>query len=78
MDFQKKYEQAAANTAKLQAEKDDALAKVYDKYGDRLRDAIDAEAAAQKAWMDDEAARALLDRPDGEAVAASLGLTLPE
>lgn len=67
----------------LMAEKDEAMQKVRDKYWKRLQDANDKAAAAQKEWMDAEAAQALMDRDelsdDGKrALADSLGLTLPE
>jgi hypothetical protein len=69
---------AEENAQKLQAEKDDAVRKVREKYGKRLAKAVDEAAAAQKKLADGEAADALLDRPDGRAVAEALGLTLPE
>lgn len=71
-------EKAEQRAQKLMAEKDEAVQKVRDKYTDRLRDANDEAAAAQKALCDAEAANALLDRPDGPSVAEALGLTLPE
>jgi ElaB/YqjD/DUF883 family membrane-anchored ribosome-binding protein len=63
---------------KLQAEKDDALKKLREKYAKRLRKANDDAAAAQKALADAEAAEALKDRPGGAELAEALGLTLPE
>jgi DNA anti-recombination protein RmuC len=72
------YEKAEQHAQKIMADKDDAVAKVQEKYGDRLRKANDQAAAAQKALMDAEAANALLGRPDGESVAEALGLKLPE
>ena len=77
-DLEKKYEQAEAAAAKLQAEKDEALEKVYEKYGDRLREANDAAAAAQKEYMDGKIVEKLKDRFDGSLVAGALGLKLPE
>ncbi len=76
-DAQAAYDAAIGKAYALQAEKDAALAKVKDKYGDKLRSANDAAAVAHKALLDAQAAGALLDRPDGEAVAEALGLTLP-
>jgi DNA anti-recombination protein RmuC len=72
------YEKAEQHAQKIMADKDDAVAKVQEKYGDRLRKANDQAAAAQKALMDAEAANALLDRPDGQSVAEALGLELPK
>lgn len=72
------YEAAEAKAQKLMADKDEALEKVRDRYGDRLRKANDDAAAAQKALADAEAAAALVGREDAELVASNLGLTLPE
>lgn len=71
------YRDAEAKAQKLMAEKDEAVQKTRDRYASRLQEANDEAAAAQKEWLDAVAAEALLDRPDGEAVARSLGLTLP-
>jgi hypothetical protein len=60
------------------AAKDDALQKVMDKYRDKMRDANQRLADAQKALCDAEAAAALVGRDDAETVAANLGLTLPD
>lgn len=75
-ELKKRFTDAEAKAHKLQAEKDDALAKVRSRFGDRLRKATDDAAAAQKAWLDAEAAESLKDRPDGEQVAQTLGLSL--
>lgn len=75
-DLRKKYEAAEAKAQKLQSEKDDAFAKLRTRYADKLAKAVDEAAAAQKALNDAEAADALKDRPDGESVAQSLGLSL--
>lgn len=72
------YEDAEAKAQKLMADKDEALAKVRDRFGGRLRKANDAAAEAQKALNDAEAAAALVGRDDAEIIAANLGLTLPE
>ena len=72
------WQDAEAEAVKLQNEKDAAIDKIRAKYGDRQRKAVDKAAKAQKEFLDAEAANALLDRPDGEAVAAALGLTLPK
>jgi ElaB/YqjD/DUF883 family membrane-anchored ribosome-binding protein len=73
-----KYEKAEQKAQELQADKDDALQKVRDRFNDRLRKANDDLAEAQKALADAEAAQALVGRPDAELIAANLGLTLPE
>lgn len=72
------YEQAEQKAQKIMADKDEALQKIRDRYTDKLRDANQAAADAQKTWMDAEAAEVLLDRPDGETVAKVLGLELPK
>jgi chromosome segregation ATPase len=72
------YEQAEAKAHALQSDKDDALQKITDKYRDKMRDANEKAAEAQRALCDAEAAAALVGRPDAETVAANLGLTLPE
>ena len=76
-NLQAEYDEAIDNAYKIQAEKDAALAAVKDEYGDKLRDANDKAAQAQKALLDAQAADALLDRPDGQDVAHALGLKLP-
>lgn len=70
------YEKAEAKAQKIMADKDDALQKVLDQYGDRLRKANDDAAAAQKELLNAEAVESLKDRPDGDQVAASLGLSI--
>ena len=70
-------EQAHADLYALQAKKDEAHAALYAEYREPLREAQQRAADAQKAMCDREAAEALLDRPEGEAIAASLGLELP-
>jgi hypothetical protein len=76
------FEQAESKAQKLMAEKDEAIAKVRERYGDKLREANDAAAAAQKAWVDAEATAALIERyPDEDerrAVMVSRRLDLPE
>jgi hypothetical protein len=71
------YRTAEAKAQKLMADKDEAIQKVKDRYAQKLQDANVEARDAQKAWADAVAADALLDRPDGQAVAASLGLTIP-
>jgi hypothetical protein len=73
-----RFEKAEAAAHQLQADKDKAVRHARDKYAAKLQKANDQAAAAQKEWLDAEAVDALLDRPDGERVARSLGLTLPE
>jgi formate hydrogenlyase subunit 6/NADH:ubiquinone oxidoreductase subunit I len=72
------YEHAEEKAQSLMAAKDDALQKVIDKYRDKMRDANQRLADAQKALCDAEAAAALVGRDDAETVAANLGLTLPD
>lgn len=76
-DLKQAWLDAEADAIRLQGEKDDAIDKARAKYAKRQRAAVDKAAAAQKAYLDADAAGALLDRPDGEAVADALGLTLP-
>ena len=75
-ELRKKWEDAEAKAHKLQAEKDEALAKLRERYADKLRGAVDEAAAAQKELLDAEVVESLRDRPDGEKVAADLGLSL--
>lgn len=70
-------DKAHADLYELQAAKDEASRKLFEQYHEPLAEAQQKAAAAQKAMCDREAAEALLDRPDGEAVAQSLGLELP-
>jgi DNA-nicking Smr family endonuclease len=72
------WEKAEEKAQKLMADKDEALAKVRDRYTDKLQDANDDAAAKQKLYLDAEAAQALVGRPDAETVASNLGLTLPD
>ena len=72
--LRKRWQDAEAKAQKLQADKDDALAKTRDRYSEKLRAAADDAAAAQKEWLDALAGDSLLDRPDGEQIARSLGL----
>jgi len=73
-DLQKAYEDAEQQAQKIMAERDDAMQKLRDRFDDRLRKANDKAADAQKAWLDAEVRESLKDRPDGEALAASLNL----
>lgn len=72
------YEKAEAKAQKIMADKDEALAKIRERFTERLQAANDDAAAKQKVWADAEAANALLDRPDGGLVAERLGLELPD
>lgn len=72
------FENAEEKAAKIQADRDEALLKVRERFDDRLRKANDAAAAAQKELADAEAAAALVGRDDAEIVASNLGLTLPD
>ena len=86
MDIDKlreKYEAAEAKAHKIQADKDEALQNVRDRFGDKLRKANDDTAAAQKELADAEAAQALADREgisdeERQRIADQLGLTLPD
>jgi hypothetical protein len=62
-----------AKAQKIMAEKDEAIAKVREQYTDQAAQANEDAADAQKAFLDADAAAALLDRPDGEAVAERWG-----
>lgn len=75
-DLQKSYEDAEAKAQKLQAERDEAIQKIRDRFDDKLRAARDEAAEAQKAMLDAEVRESLKDRPDGQAVADSLGIKL--
>lgn len=72
------YEKAERAAHALMAEKDEHLQKVLDRYRDKLQQANQDAADAQKALCDAEAAAALVGRDDAETVAENLGLTLPE
>lgn len=75
-ELEAKWRAAEADAVRLQNEKDDQIDKVRARYADRQRKAVDKAAKAQKAYLDAQAADALRDRPDGEAVAEALGLEL--
>lgn len=75
--LRKDYEAAEAARVKLDAEYEEKRVALKDKYVDRLSEAGQKAADAQKALCDAEAAAALVGRPDAEAVAKTLGLTLP-
>jgi hypothetical protein len=77
-ELRARFEKAEAEAQKVMADKDDALAKVRDRYAEKLREATDHAAERQKEWLDAEAAAALVGRDDAEAVARTLGLTLPD
>jgi hypothetical protein len=70
------HEDAETDLFQKQAAYDRALEALREEHLDGLREARDSAAKAQKALCDAEAAEALRDRPDGEAVAAALGLEL--
>jgi ElaB/YqjD/DUF883 family membrane-anchored ribosome-binding protein len=75
-DLKQEWRDAEDEAINLQNEKDAAIDKVRAKYTKRQRAAVDKAAKAQKQYLDAEAADALRDRPDGQAVAAALGLKL--
>jgi hypothetical protein len=66
------YEAAEAKALKLQADKDEAMQKVLDRFRDRQREANQAAATAQSDLLDAEVQLALSDRPDRDDVASSL------
>ena len=70
------FERAEQNAQQIMAEKDSKLNEIRDLYNDRLRHANFEAAQAQKDLADAEAANTLKDQPDGEALAAQLGLSL--
>lgn len=71
-DLQKAYEDAEAQAQKIMADRDEALAKVRDRYDDRLRKATDKVAQAQKALLNQQVLESLKDRADRWAVLDSL------
>lgn len=74
--LEKAWRDAEARAVKLQGEKDEALAKVRERFGEKLRGAVDEAASAQKAFLDAQVAESLRDRPDGDEVARALGVSL--
>jgi hypothetical protein len=72
------YEGAEIRLRELDAEYEAAKAALEDEYGPRLRTLGDNAHRLQKELCDAEAVGALLDRPDGRAVARELGLKFPE
>ena len=69
------YQAAEQAAQKLGNEYDTAKQKLKDRYTKRLRAANDKAAAAQKAFLDAEAATALKGREDSRGLAKALGLT---
>lgn len=65
---------ADEKAAKLQAEKDDAVAKARNRYTERIQKANQDAADAQKRLNDAQAVEALRDRPDAAAVARAVNL----
>lgn len=76
--LREKYERADAKAIKLsndyQTKVQEAVAKLKERYHDRVWEANRAAAAAQKDYCDAEAAAALEGRPDAAEVANRLGL----
>lgn len=77
-DYEKAYQEAEAKAQQIMAERDEAMAKVRDRFDDRLRKATDKAAEMQKRMLDAQVRESLKDRPDGEALAASLGISLDD
>lgn len=71
-------QQATGLTGEYETARNAALAELKAQYKPQIDEAVEAAAKAQKAYCDAEAAHALLDRPDGESIAQSLGLELPD
>ena len=69
--LREEYQSAEQKAQKLMFDKDEAILKVRDRYGEKLRAANDDAAAAQKRLADAEAAQALAERRDA-AVAATV------
>jgi hypothetical protein len=67
-EFEKAEKAAIEASNKYDADRQEQRAKV--------QEANNKAAAAQKAWLDAEVRESLKDRPDGEAVAVSLGINL--
>jgi hypothetical protein len=65
------WEDAERHAVELQDKKDEALRAVRDEHDSGLREAVDAAAAAQKAYLEAETIEALKDRPDGGALAVT-------
>lgn len=70
------FEAAEQKAQKIMAQKDADLARIRNKYRERLQRANQQTADVQKRLNDAEAVEQLKDRPDGEAVAKALGLEL--
>jgi hypothetical protein len=67
-ELKSKWERAESAALKIQADRDDAIAKVRARYNDKLAAAVDKAAQAQKDWRNEMVVESLLDRPDGRAV----------
>jgi vacuolar-type H+-ATPase subunit H len=65
-ELQKKYEAAEAKAHKLQADRDEAVAKARDRFTDKLRTAVDEAAQAQRDFLDAQVLESLSDRPEAE------------
>ena len=80
--LREEYEAADAAAVKLSAEHHEktqkAVRDLKDRYHDRIWEANRKAAAAQKAYLDAEAAAALVGRDDARETADRLGLTLPD
>jgi hypothetical protein len=74
-DLKQEWQDKESKAIALVAEKDDAIDKIRTKYTDKLRKANDEAAKAQKAYLNAEAAAALVGRDDAEVTANNLGLT---
>lgn len=79
-ELQQRYEAAEAKAHKLQADRDEALAKVRDRFNDRLRAAVDDAAQAQQELLDAQVLDSLADRPETErdAFAATIRQQSPD
>lgn len=71
-DLKQKWEDAEAEAQKIMAEKDEAMAKVRERYDERLRKANARAAEAQTAFLNHEVLESLRDRSDKWAVIYTL------
>ena len=70
------YDKADAKAAKLngdyETKRQDALARLKEQYADKIAEATQEAADAQKAYLDAQVVQDLLDRPDGETLGQTL------
>jgi hypothetical protein len=66
--YEKAVEKAGKLTGEYESRRQKALDDLRERYRDRINEATADAYEAQKAYLDAEAAQALLDRPDAESV----------